>query len=139
MKRFVEGDDRAQSILFPESLDDYIADDNPVRVVDVFVEELDLKALGFDGVEPEAREDEEALRGTFALVGLLLGGVATYGLIELYAPDWPKLIRFVAVLAGACSSAVVFASLAVALRMMFVIAIAMGVLGGIGYLLWKVL
>src|SRR5687768_3666848 len=54
MKRFVEGESRAQSTLFPESLDDYIAEDNPVRVVDVFVEELDLKALGFDGAEPEA-------------------------------------------------------------------------------------
>jgi transposase len=54
MKRFVEGDNRAQANLFPESLDDYIAEDNPVRVVDVFIEELDLKALGFDGAEPEA-------------------------------------------------------------------------------------
>jgi transposase len=40
--------------LFPESLDDYIAEDNPVRVVDVFVDELDLKQLGFEGAEPEA-------------------------------------------------------------------------------------
>jgi len=54
MKRYVEGEDRSQSLLFPESLDDYIAEDNPVRVVDVFVEELDLKALGFEGAEPEA-------------------------------------------------------------------------------------
>jgi transposase len=54
MKRYVEGENRSQSTLFPESLDDYIADDNPVRVVDVFVEELDLKALGFEGAEPEA-------------------------------------------------------------------------------------
>jgi hypothetical protein len=50
----VEGDNRVQSTLFPESLDDYIAENNPVRVVDVFVEELDLKALGFTGAEPEA-------------------------------------------------------------------------------------
>jgi transposase len=54
MKRFVEGANRDQSTLFPESLDDYIAEDNPVRVVDVFVDELDLKALGFDSAEPEA-------------------------------------------------------------------------------------
>ena len=53
MKRFVEGESRAQSTLFPESLDEYIAEDNPVRVVDVFVDELDLKELGFEGVEPE--------------------------------------------------------------------------------------
>jgi transposase len=54
MKRYVEGENRSQSTLFPESLDEYIAEDNPVRVVDVFVDELDLKALGFDGAEPEA-------------------------------------------------------------------------------------
>ena len=40
--------------LFPEHLDDYIAEDNPVRVIDVFVDELDLSGLGFEGVEPEA-------------------------------------------------------------------------------------
>jgi len=43
MKRFIEGEDRSQSTLFPEHLDDYIAEDNPVRVIDVFVDELDLK------------------------------------------------------------------------------------------------
>ena len=54
MKRFVEGENRSQSTLFPERLDDYICEDNPVRVVEAFVEELDLGTLGFDGVEPEA-------------------------------------------------------------------------------------
>src|SRR5476651_33368 len=54
MKRFIEGEDRSQSTLFPEHLDDYIAEDNPVRVIDVFVDELDLKALGFEGMAPEA-------------------------------------------------------------------------------------
>jgi transposase len=53
MKRFVEGEDRSQSTLFPERLDDYIAEDNPVRVIDVFVDELDLKGLGFEGMQPE--------------------------------------------------------------------------------------
>jgi len=53
MKRFIEGEDRSQSTLFPEHLDDYIAEDNPVRVIDVFVDELDLKELGFDGMQPE--------------------------------------------------------------------------------------
>ena len=52
MKRFVEGVDRSQSVLFPERLDEYIDEDNPVRVVDVFVDELDLGELGFDGVTP---------------------------------------------------------------------------------------
>src|SRR5471030_1206713 len=53
MKRFVEGEDRSQSTLFPEHLEDYIAEDNPVRVIDVFVDELDLQELGFEGVQPE--------------------------------------------------------------------------------------
>ena len=54
MKRFVEGGDRSQSTLFPERLDDYVAEDNPVRAIEVFVESLDLRKLGFEGVEPEA-------------------------------------------------------------------------------------
>jgi transposase len=54
MTRFVVGDDRGQSTLFPERLDDYLGDDNPVRAVDVFVDELDLARLGFGGVAPEA-------------------------------------------------------------------------------------
>jgi transposase len=52
MKRFVEGVDRGQSTLFPERLEDWIGEDNPVRVIDVFVDELDLLGLGFDRVEP---------------------------------------------------------------------------------------
>jgi transposase len=52
MKRFVQGDSRTQSFLLPEALDDYVTDTNPVRVVDVFVDELDLRQLGFEGVEP---------------------------------------------------------------------------------------
>ena len=54
MRRFVEGVDRGQTTLFPECLEDWIGEDNPVRVVDVFVEELDLAELGFGGVDPEA-------------------------------------------------------------------------------------
>jgi transposase len=53
MKRFVEGTDRGQSTLFPECLEDWIDENNPVRVIDVFVDELDLAELGFDGVAPE--------------------------------------------------------------------------------------
>ncbi len=52
MKRFIEGECRTQTTLLPESIDDYITDTNPVRIVDVFVDELDLGKLGFDGVEP---------------------------------------------------------------------------------------
>jgi transposase len=54
MKRFVQGESRTQSTLLPESLDDYVADTNPVRVIDVFVDELDLGRLGFEGVDPAA-------------------------------------------------------------------------------------
>ncbi len=54
MRRFVEGTDRGQSTLFPECLEDWIDENNPVQVIDVFVDELDLSELGFDGVAPEA-------------------------------------------------------------------------------------
>jgi transposase len=47
MKRFIEGSSRTQSTLFPKQLDDYIAEDNPVRVIDVFVDEMDLSKMGF--------------------------------------------------------------------------------------------
>ncbi|TFZ56585.1 IS1182 family transposase [Methylorubrum sp. Q1] len=54
MKRFIAGEDRQQITLLPDCLDDYIAADNPVRFVEVFVDELDLGALGFAGAVPEA-------------------------------------------------------------------------------------
>src|SRR6202140_1586343 len=54
MKRFVQGESRTQGILLPECLDSYVADNNPVRVIDVFVDELDLRKLGFKGVDPSA-------------------------------------------------------------------------------------
>src|SRR2546421_531788 len=54
MKRFVAGLDRGQSTLFPECLDDWIDEDNPIRVIDVFVVELDLGDLGFGGIDPKA-------------------------------------------------------------------------------------
>ena len=54
MRRFVEGTDRGQSTLFPECLEDWIDENNPVQVIDVFVDALDLGELGFDGVAPEA-------------------------------------------------------------------------------------
>jgi transposase len=54
MKRFVEGLDRNQATLFPESLEDWVAEDNAVRVIEAFVEALDLGNLGFNGVDPQA-------------------------------------------------------------------------------------
>src|ERR1700716_4247955 len=53
MRRFIEGTGRGQSTLFPEVLEDWIGGDNPVRVIDVFVDRLDLEKLRFDGVAPE--------------------------------------------------------------------------------------
>lgn len=54
MKRFVEGLSRDQTTLFPDCLDDWIEENNAVRVIDVFVDELDLAALGFESVTPKA-------------------------------------------------------------------------------------
>src|SRR4051795_1007497 len=54
MGRFVSGADRSQTTLFPECLDDWVVEDNPVRVVDAFVDATDLAELGFEGVVPEA-------------------------------------------------------------------------------------
>ena len=52
MKRFIEGESRQQVTLLPECLDDFIGEDNPVRIVDAFVEELNLLSLGFKGADP---------------------------------------------------------------------------------------
>jgi transposase len=54
MKRFVEGIDRGQATLFPECLEDWVCEDNPVRIIDAFVEGLGLAELNFCGVDPEA-------------------------------------------------------------------------------------
>ena len=54
MARFVEGQDRRQAVFLPECLDDYVAPDNPVRVIDAFIDELDLVALGFERAQPAA-------------------------------------------------------------------------------------
>ena len=54
MKRFVEGEDRTQDALLPACLDYYVAEDNPVPAVDGFVEETDLRQLGFAGADRAA-------------------------------------------------------------------------------------
>ena len=54
MSRFVLGEERRQATLLPDSLEGYVTDDNPVRAIDVFIDELDLAAMGFAGVAPEA-------------------------------------------------------------------------------------
>ncbi|MCP4231326.1 MAG: transposase, partial [bacterium] len=53
MKRFIEGECRTQTTLFPECLDDYVVDDNPVKFVEAFIDGLDLGKLGFHGVDPQ--------------------------------------------------------------------------------------
>ena len=62
MKRFVEGTDRGQNSLFPECLEDWIGEDNPVRVIDVFVEELDLADWVWRG---RSRGDRPAFVSSF--------------------------------------------------------------------------
>src|SRR5437588_7335509 len=54
MHRFIDGEDRMQQTLLPHSLEDYVSEENPVRVVEVFIDELDLAALGFAGMRPAA-------------------------------------------------------------------------------------
>ena len=58
MKRLVEGQCRTQCTLLPEQLDDFVTDTIPVRVVDVFVDELDLGKLGFDGIMLDVADEE---------------------------------------------------------------------------------
>ena len=54
MHRFIDGEDRMQQTLLPHCLEDYVGEENPVRVIEVFIEELDLAALGFSGMTPSA-------------------------------------------------------------------------------------
>ena len=54
MHRFIDGEDRLQLTLLPNSLEDYVSEENPVRVIEVFIDELDLAALGFSGMTPAA-------------------------------------------------------------------------------------
>ena len=65
MKRFVEGADRGQRTLFPECLEDWISEDNPVRVIDVFVDELDLAELGSAGSIPRQPAGLRTIRRYF--------------------------------------------------------------------------
>src|SRR5438128_7404418 len=54
MHRFIDGEDRMQQTLLPNSLEDYVSEENPVRVIDVLIDELDLASLGFSGATPAA-------------------------------------------------------------------------------------
>ena len=85
MKRFVEGEDRLQGVLLPEFLDDYVAEDNPVRVIYVFVDELDLRALGsrawFRG--------RRAVRPTIPPRTVEIAKRVTHGR-NVHSPRWPE-------------------------------------------------
>ena len=54
MHRFIDGEDRMQQTLLPNSLEDYVSEENPVRMIEVFIDELDLTTLGFAGMTPAA-------------------------------------------------------------------------------------
>jgi hypothetical protein len=81
VNRFVEGQDRGQLIPLPECLDDYVGEDNPVRVVEAFVDELDLAALGFMGVEAEATGCPSYHPATL----LREGGINSRGVVDVAA------------------------------------------------------
>ena len=72
MEGFVQGDDRMQRTLLPDSLEDYVGEDNQVRVVDVFIDELDLAELGFKGLVP-ARTGRPAYHPSLMLKLYLYG------------------------------------------------------------------
>jgi hypothetical protein len=59
MHRFIDGEDRMQQTLLPHCLEDYVGEENPVRVIEVFIEELDLAASGFSGMTPAAAPQGE--------------------------------------------------------------------------------
>jgi transposase len=56
MYRFIDGEDRRQQALLPHGPEDYVGEENPVRVIEVFIDELDLAALGFSGMTPAATD-----------------------------------------------------------------------------------
>jgi hypothetical protein len=86
MKRFIEGADRGQSTLLPECLDDFIDDGNPVRVIDAFVDVLDLGKLGFKGVVPEAT-GRPSYHPSALLKLYIYGKLAAYEKQMLASPD----------------------------------------------------
>lgn len=86
MKRFMVGEARDQSTLFPALLDDFIADGNPVLAIDAFVEELDLKDIGFKGIDPHATG-----RAAYHPAVLLKGGLK-FQVQRLWAFDQVEIL-----------------------------------------------
>ena len=87
MKRFIEGEERCQVTLLPECLDDYMAEDNPIRVLDVFVEGLHLHKVGFEGAEPAATS---AVPGTLTNNGVRGCRLQKSPVLIQYMPSTPR-------------------------------------------------
>ena len=81
MKRFVEGEDRRQGVLLPEYLDDFVSEENQVRVIEAFVDELDLAAFEFEGMTPAAT-------GRPSYHPSVLLKIYVYGYINQIASSW---------------------------------------------------
>ena len=69
MSKFIEGQDRSQGTLFPERLDDYVEEDSPVRVIDVFIDDLDISGLGFKA-EPKPEISRSSMNTSITRTGL---------------------------------------------------------------------
>ena len=65
---YIEGEDRKQTVLFPEVLDDYISEENPVRFIDVFIEGLDLSGMGFQKAIPRIPDGRRMIQRSFTAV-----------------------------------------------------------------------
>jgi hypothetical protein len=85
------------------------------------------------------REDEEYLSEVLALVGFVIGAVAMYWLVGRHIPDWPKVLRFLSISAGACLTAFICGRTAVLLRQLFQVFFTVAVFGGLGLLVWRLL
>jgi CHASE2 domain-containing sensor protein len=92
------------------------------------IEELEMAA---------ARDNRAFLKETVAMLSFVLGTVVTYGFVGHYAPEWPKAIRFISILAGACSSAFICTNIAVQLKAIIAAIFTLGALSGIVYVLWR--
>ncbi len=82
-------------------------------------------------------ENSDARAGLFGFIGLLIGGVLTYIALLKLGTDWPKWLRFGLVVVGAGGSAYVLAKLADLLWNIILMLVLLGVLYGIGSLIWK--
>ena len=92
MHRFIEGEDRMQPALLPHCLEDYVDEENPVRVIEVFIDELDLAALGFSGMTPAATGRPAYHPGFPRWIGWT-GPKAAETLAKLLIPSFTRRVR----------------------------------------------